>query len=321
MRAEKNGVSRLVLGGLWSQAERMRMFTSVGGRPLVTLLLLLLCGAWTRAAEAGKHCFWEVKGEQGTLYLLGSIHFLKPEFYPLDPVIEEAFDRSEVVVFEADLAELKNPAAQIKFATQGLCPAGKTLKDYVSAETYAALQARLKEGLGGGGALFDRLRPWMAAMTLVVVELQKLGFNPEHGVDQYFHRKATKAEKRIEPLETVDFQMNLFANLPPESEDGFLRQTLDEVSSFKDLFGRVTAAWKSGDAAALDELIVQSMREHPKVLELFLIDRNKRWVPKLEGWMNEKKPVFAVVGAGHLVGTNSVVDLMRKQKGLTVRQL
>jgi uncharacterized protein len=267
----------------------------------------------------GKHCLWKVEGRTNTAYLFGSIHFLKKEFYPLPAPIEDAYKRSQVVVFEANLEEMQSPAAQLKMLQQGKYPEGQTLKQNVSRETYAKLEAYLSDALGSA-ALFDELKPWMVAVALLGIELQKLGFNPEEGVDKYFFDKAKQDRKQIVPLETIDFQLGLFAELSKDEEDAMLKETLQEISSFKGILGQLTDAWKTGDTKKLDELIVEAMRQYPQIHKKLLLDRNKEWSAKIEKLLAEGKSVFMVVGAAHLIGKDSVVDLLSK-KGLKVAQL
>ena len=291
--------------------------------PLLAFLGLLshfcLCGHAQQAPKAAvKHSLWTVQGKTSTAYLFGSIHFLKKEFYPLAKPIEDAYAQSQVIVFEADLDEMQQPQTQLKMLQQGRLPEGETLPQHITKETYAKLQKYL-DGLGGLGAAFDSMRPWMVAVALVGLELQKLGFNQEHGVDRYFFTKAKQDKKRIVPLETIDFQLELFTSLSKAENDAMLQQTIQEISGFKKILTEMTEAWKNGDTAALDRLILEAMREFPAVHKKLLLDRNKDWAGKIEKLLAEGKNVFVVVGAAHLVGKDSLVDLMAR-KGFKTQQ-
>lgn len=300
------------------------MKTRKGPLTLFTMGLLLAHHAGFLHAQQSpktqtKHCLWKVEGRTNAAYLFGSIHFLKKEFYPLAQPIEDAYKRSRVVVFEADLEEMQSPEAQLKMLQQGKYPEGQTLKQNVSKDTYAKLEAYLSESLGSA-ALFDGLKPWMVAVALLGMELQKLGFNPEQGVDKYFFDKAKQDQKQIVPLETIDFQLGLFAGLSKEEEDAMLKETLQEITSFKKILTEMTDAWKTGDTKKLDELILDAMRQFPQIHKKLLLDRNKEWSAKIEKLLAEGKNVFVVVGAAHLIGKDSVVDLLTK-KGLKVPQM
>lgn len=288
----------------------------------VVALLAMPHGA-LRAQQAAKpqtkHSLWKVEGRTNALYLFGSIHFLKEDFYPLPQPIEDAYKQSQVVVFEVNLDEMGSPESQLKMLQSGKQPEGQTLKDTLSKETYAKLEAHLSES-GAPVILFDALRPWMVAVTLIGSELMKLGFNPEEGVDKYFFGKAKKDKKEIVPLETLDFQLSFFTGLTKQEEDAMLRETLQEISNFKKDLQQIIDAWKTGDTKALEKLTLDAMRDYPQLHKKLLIDRNKQWVDKLQKLHASGKTVFVVVGAAHLVGKDSVIDLLNA-KGVKNRQL
>lgn len=266
-----------------------------------------------------KHSLWRVQGKESSLYLLGSIHFFKEELYPLPAPIERAYEKSEVVVFEMDLDAMTSPEGQMKVLQAGRLPEGDSLRDHLSAETYAELQKYLKSAIGSGNVL-DPLRPWVAALTLVSIELQKLGYNPEHGVDRHFFDRARRDKKKIVPLETMEFQLRLFAGLTAEEQESMLKETLAEISRFEKVVADLVSAWKTGDAEKLDALILSEMRQFPRLYEKLLTERNQQWLKPLEKLLAGPQDVFVVVGAGHLVGKGSVLELLRKQ-GYKIEQL
>jgi len=268
---------------------------------------------------ATKHSLWKIEGKTNAMYLFGSIHFLKKDFYPLPQPIEDAYKQSEVVVFEADLGDMNSPEAQMKMVQIGRAPEGEKLKDILSQATYAKLEAYLTEA-GLPIAVFEPLRPWMVAVALMSTEIVKLGYSPEDGVDKYFFGKAKQDKKETVALETLDFQLGLFTSLTPQEQDAMLRETLQEISNFKKDLQGIIDAWKTGDTQALDKFMLDAMRDYPQLHKKLLIDRNKQWVDKLQKLHASGKTVFVVVGAAHLVGKDSVVDLLNA-KGLKARQL
>ncbi|MCI0746228.1 MAG: TraB/GumN family protein [Verrucomicrobia subdivision 3 bacterium] len=290
----------------------------------VILALPLVCAAPALHAQQpakaeAKHCLWKVEGKTNAVHLLGSIHFLKKEFYPLPKPIEDAYARSQVVVFEADLDELSSPESQVKMLQHAAYPPGETLKQNVSKETHDKLQSYLSEA-GVPAITVESLKPWMAAVLLLGLELQKLGFDPEQGVDQYFFKKAKQDKKQIVGLETVDLQISFFTGFTKEEQDAVLKETLQEISGFKAMLTDVVNAWKTGDTKKLDALVLDAIRDYPQLQKKLLVDRNKAWLGKIEKLLAEGKSVFVVVGAAHLIGKDSVVDLLEK-KGLKVRQM
>jgi hypothetical protein len=86
------------------------------------------------------------------------------------------------------------------------------------------------------------------------------------------------------------------------------------------MLDQMTEAWKTGDAKTLDGLILDAMRQFPQIHKKLLLDRNKEWTAKIEKLLAGGKNIFVVVGAAHLIGKDSVVELLAK-KGLKVRQM
>lgn len=288
---------------------------------LVLCLVQLLPGPAIAQTTGGssKLPLWVAKGQSNTVHFLGSVHFLKRDFYPLPEPIEQTYTNAEIVMFEVDIARMRNPAFSQKVLADGTFPAGKTIAEEISQETYERLQEALKKKLGQG-KLLDRFKPYMAALTLSVLELQRLGFRSDDGVDQYIYRKATRDKKEIRALETAEDQMSVFTTMNREEQEALLLTSLEEMNQIETMFGDIIAAWKSGDAMKLDTLIKDSMKEHPKLMEKLFADRNQKWVAQIEPLLQGDKNVLVIVGVGHLVGKDSVVEMLQ-QKGIKVGQV
>jgi len=288
------------------------------------LLIVALMAGDRLAAQPAKpakdlHPLWEARGKGGSVYLLGSIHFAKDDIYPLAKPMEQAYERSSIVVFEADLGEMKSLETQTKLLKVGMCPAGETLSQHVGKETYTALQSWLKNAVGEPSAL-DPMKPWLASMSVVALELQKLGFNPNQGIDEHFYSQAKSDKKEIRGLETVDFQISLFADLSTEDNELFLKSMLEDADRFPKIFADVIEAWKSGNASKIEPLLLEITRKYPAIHKKFLTDRNRVWLPKIEELLRGEKNVFVVIGMAHLVGKDGLVELLKK-KGFRVEQL
>ncbi len=294
-----------------------------GVRRLLPAILLL--GALALPAgslSADKHCLWKVESDGGVAYLLGSIHFLTEDAYPLDEAIEEVFDRVDGLAFETDLDTLEAPATQMKMMKKGMYGEGESLQTNVSAETYEALRKRM-ESYGQSMLLFDRFRPWFLTAMLSALELQKQGFQPEHGIDMYFHARAKEAGKETVGLEGVDFQIDLFAAIPEERQEALLQYTLCELDLTSAYLDVIVDSWRKGDVATLDTTFVRMLVSEEAWTDLadrLVFDRNRDWVPKIENLVRSEKEYLVVVGTLHLVGEGSVVDLLRR-KGYVVEQM
>lgn len=290
---------------------------------LVLLLLLLLvqpAAAQVAASKsAARNPLWKIEGTNNTVYLLGSIHLLKESHYPLAAAIELAFTNSQLAVFEADVAEMEQPAVQLKLMTKARLPEGETLKDQLSVATYEQFLEHAKR-LEIPELVFSQFKPSLAAIMLAMLELQKLGFDPAYGVDKHFFDRARKAGKQTGALETVDFQINLVTEFTKEEGELLMKTTLKDIDNTRQMYDDILKAWQTGDGDALEKLINEALSEAPIIAKRMLTDRNRNWVPKIKELLNGRKTAIVIVGAGHLVGREGVVELLKKE-GLKVTQL
>ena len=293
------------------------------GHVLVSLCFLVLAEPLAAAQEsnsapAGLHSLWKLEGKSTTVYLLGSVHVLRPENYPLPAVIENAYSNSSIVVFETDIAELESFASQAKLLSKAMLPEGETLANQLPPAVYASLSNHLTAA-GLPALVFEHLKPGMAATMLDTLELQKLGLDPQHGLDMHFNALARKQSKETAALETVDFQIALITDISKEEGELMIKSTLEENTRVKSEINGLLKAWRTGDSEGLEKLLNEETQKAPALYKRLLTDRNRRWVPKIEEWLNGDKTAIVIVGAGHLVGKEGVVELLRA-KGLKVTQ-
>ena len=283
-------------------------------------LLSFFVAARAGAAQPGAHLpLWKIEGPTNQVFLLGSLHLLSETNYPLAAPITAAYTNAAVVVFEADVAEMNKPEVQMKLMLKGQLPAGETLSNHLSPELFAQFNQSLKK-LGLPPEMFLQFKPSIAAVTLSVLELQKLKFDLEKGIDQHFSKLAVADGKKIVPLETLEFQMNLITDVSKEEGELLMKSTLKDIDKVRSMYAEMLKAWQTGDDRALEKLLNDSMSEYPALAKRMLTDRNERWVPIIQDLVRGGKNVLVVVGAGHLVGDQGVVELLKK-KGLKVRQL
>jgi uncharacterized protein YbaP (TraB family) len=282
----------------------------------VICLSLPLCAQ--PAATAARHTLWKVQGQQNSVYLLGSVHVLKASDYPLAAPIEAAFSNASVVAFETDIAALDDPAIAMKLMSKSQLPEGETLSKQLSPEVYKMWTRHVTES-GLPPEMFERFTPAMASLTIAMLEMQKLGLDPNQGVDKHFFALARKLGKEIVPLEPVEFQINLLTGFSKEEGEALMKSTLKDMDNLKKDLAELLKAWKTGNAAQLEKLLNEAMKESPAIYKRMLTDRNQNWIPKIEELARGKKNAVVIVGAAHLVGKDGVVELLRK-KGATVTQ-
>ena len=160
----------------------------------VALLAALPAFAGTfNIAPSEKTFMWKVKNGGTTLFLLGSIHALKGDAYPLPPAIEAAFDEAEVAVFEVDLNDMTKAA--LKMISAGSLEKGLTLREVVGPETWSEFERHVG-GLGFNASLYQGMKPWMAALTVAAFELTKHGYLATEALDTYFSERAVETGKQ-----------------------------------------------------------------------------------------------------------------------------
>ncbi|MFC5453318.1 TraB/GumN family protein [Prosthecobacter fluviatilis] len=270
------------------------------------------------ADGAGDGSVWVVDGPNGgRLYLCGTIHILREQDYPLAPAYEAAYMYSNKLVLElppgaASSAELTGRMSQL-----GQYPASSSLEANVSKETWQAVQTwAAKRGLDASA--LNRFKPWFVALMIPSIEYAALGAKADKGVDNFFEERAKKDGKPAEGLETVEFQIQLFASLSEKQQRELLEQTLGEVSSVKEEFEKMIKAWKYGQLDELKEMLFREAEKYPDLMDLFLSARNLSWMDRLEQMLKRGEKVMVLVGTGHFTSDTGLIELFRK-RGYRVR--
>ena len=298
-------------------------------RALAIAALALCCfapaGATPPAAADGvpKHFLWKVTGPKGVVYLLGTIHIGKADFYPLPSIIEDSFKKADRLIEEVDIGEPAEVARmQDGLIEVGSYPNGDTITNHLSEATRSHLEAYVKQA-GLPEPAITHMRPWLVSMLVGLLEMKRMGFDPSYGLDRHFFEEAQQSNKPVGALEDAGSQLKLFSSLSAELQDRLLLSSLVDVEKWADSFDLLLRAWQSGDTAAMQEVITSSTREYPqlKLLMTKLFDEcNTAMTAKIEGFLRTPESYFVAVGAGHLVGDQGILSQLRR-KNFTVEQL
>jgi uncharacterized protein YbaP (TraB family) len=290
-------------------------------RAFVALALALLAAvAAGRAAAEDRGVLWTVQGRQNTVYLLGSVHVLRPGDAGLPRAALDAYADAEQLVMEIDLddAAVGDPLAMAQqMQASAALPAGQSLQSVLGSD-YAEVARRASEA-GLELAMFDRFQPWFVATLLLQLELAKRGFDPALGIEQQLASRAVADRKPIMGLETPAQQFAVLSGLSLADQKRFLLMTLDESAQADAELEQLLAAWRKGDITALAALLSDEFERFPQLYRPLTEDRNRAWVGQLDDLLDDRDDYLVVVGALHLVGRDSVVDLLR-QRGYTVTQ-
>jgi len=287
-------------------------------------LLCLLFNASSVFASNDRALFWEVKSKStdepsATVYLLGSIHFADASFYPLRRKIVDLYDASQNLVVEIDAANIDGEEYKKIIAEKGEYKYGESIEDHISPETMSNLNRQLR-ALGIPLSKVRKSKPGILVMTLSMVQVLQMGFSPDLGIDLHFLNK-DKSKKIIE-LESLEEQLDLMINMA----DGelLLKETLTSMEKSSELVGQLIASWKSGDDAAMVELLfVDALEQYPSfsaIYDKLFFERNITMLNKIKRFFDTDETYFVIVGAGHLVGEKGIVNLLIND-GYSVRRL
>jgi len=188
----------------------------------------------------------------------------------------------------------------------------------VSKERFAAIRQRV-EKLGLDIDRFQRMKPWMASLTLMAIEVQKGGFDSAHGVDRYFFEKAPRLGKKFRALETAAEQVGFLADLDTPMQEAMFREEAEGRDSELTQITAMANAWRRGDVPALERILLSTMTDAPKVYETVFAQRNRAWVPKIENCLADGH-CFIVVGAGHLIGPDGLLVELKKRGYLVTQE-
>lgn len=277
----------------------------------ILFYLLIVSIPGTVTAEH-KTFLWKIQSDATTAYILGSIHFMKQDSYPLDKRIEDAFEESAVLAVEADVNDITKINLQ-KLLETAFYPENESLEDHVSDQTYKLVK-KAAEDSGIPLLLLDRQKPWFIALTLTSMELLKQGLDPSYGIDLHFLTKAS-GKKKIAELESLDSQIDLLSGFTDTEQEAFLLHTVDELKTSRKNVDTLIQAWETGDLQLMESLTTESLLSNSGMSSLYeklISKRNRKMVSKIQDFLGTGDTYFIVVGAGHLVGAEGIIRLLEK---------
>ena len=269
------------------------------------------------AAQSEKHMLFRVRAPNGaTVFLLGSVHLLSAEAGKLPPVVDSVFDRARTVAFETSFDSLQVHGMELMI--RGRYTNGATLRSTLSPAGVAQLDSLLKT-YGLGIDQVNGFKPWFVSLLLMQTVMQRANFQAQYGVDVQLNTRAHAANKTIIGLEPVQMQLGMFDAISTADQERMVLQSSGPDSSSRVLM-RIKDAWSTGDVGALDNLLNQGLKDVPSLFAKLVTERNLAWIPKIEDLVKSNSDALIVVGAGHLVGKQGVVELLRA-KGYLVDQM
>ena len=263
------------------------------------------------AAVQAEPAMWIVRDHDSTIYLIGTVHVLRPEMlWNSEKVMKALGESTELWV---EVVEPEDPAIMATLMQKYGVDTAKPLSKKLNAKQKEKL-AKVAKTFGMPPAMFEPMKPWLAATMLTVVQAQKAGYDPKAGVEQVLQAQAEKEGDKILSLETIEQQVSFFSELSEAEQLAFLEQSLDDAEEGIALLDQLAKAWSEGDNETLSRVMVDELKgKAPNVYDKLLVQRNIRWTQKIQQMLHGSGVHQIAVGAGHLVGPDSVQAQLAKR--------
>ncbi|MBV35372.1 MAG: TraB/GumN family protein [Rickettsiales bacterium] len=250
---------------------------------------------------------WKVEHGDKVSYLFGSIHMGDASMFPLPDAVSEAYEATDALAVEIDMGNIDQLAMAQTLQELAIDP-NTTLESMLTEETWEKYNQYCEE-TKTPCAMFNTFEPWLTAVSLESINMQKSGYTEKYGIDMYFLGQA-RDKKDIIELETANSQLIMLDGLSMKVQDAFL---LSIVTREDDGIEELVQAWKTGNVEEYiensfndAEKIGLSDEEYEQFLDSLLYKRNKKMAEGLAEHFEQGKAIFAVVGAAHYGGNKSV---------------
>lgn len=276
------------------------------------------------AADALRHMqaapprglLYEFSKNGHTAYLFGTIHVGKANFFPLDLAATQAMAKSGELVVELDASQTDKMQAGLR--RYAMLPPPQTLDSMLTPQLKQRLHTQL-DALAIPREAVQGWKPWMATLTLTMGALKKLGYGFEYATEFYFISIANALKKPVAELESIDYQFQLFDNIPPQDQLVYLDESLGylEKNEMQADTQALIDAWLASDPAALQQITLKSLQEAPRsadwVKQKLFTERNQHMADKIDEMLIEGRTPFVAVGALHLTGADGLPALLEKR--------
>jgi hypothetical protein len=292
---------------------------TLGGLAVLLLHWPLLAAGQAAAPKADGAAMpgflWEARRGAERVLLFGAIHVGRPGAGAAALTERPELKRVEVIAFEANVFD-----AQASFAaTQRWAmypPDGPGLEAHVDPATLARLEL-MGARLAGGVPLCCRMKPWMVANTLVIMEAIGAGLNPAYGSEAQLYQYALATGKPVVEIEGVEAQLRLFDEAPVAIQVEYLRHALETIENgtSRTEIEQLVAIWTRGDAEAMERLVAE-MAKNGKVAQRFVAERivrgrHPKMVASIERFGAGGRLHLVVIGALHYFGPDGLLQALR----------
>lgn len=279
-------------------------------KQLGLLLLFLVFAPFAAAAEEQMTPnLWKLQDKDTTIYIFGTVHLMKKGVNWYTPGVDRALNEADRLYLELSPRDTNPLVIQSLILRHGIITDGRTLEGMVGAEDYGKMIDVL-EDMDVPLIGFNAMRPWLAATAMTIQVSAANGYLPEYGVETVLTKKANEKGVKIKGLETAEFQIGIFGDMPEEAQKAFFVATIDEVDHVDAMFEVMKNAWLEGDTETLSKLLNSDFEIYPQAAEKLLYSRNRNWADKVEKLMKKDGTFMIAVGTGHLVGHKNLIEIL-----------
>ena len=268
-----------------------------------------------QSSKTDNSLLWEISGNglKKPSYLFGTFHMMCRDDIHFSPNLLSALDYAGEIYFEMDLDDPANTLGALMFMNM---KDGKTLKDLYTAEEFGRIEKYFSDSLRTSLKTFQKMKPTMLSAFLYP---KMLACKNLSGVEQELMKAVVKNKKEIKGFETIAFQASVFDSIPYDLQAKNLLNTIDSMNHYRTYFDTMLHVYKSQQIGEMEALFNKPEFGLQDGMELLLDKRNRNWINQLKTILPEQN-IFMAVGAGHLVGKEGLIELLRKE-GYTLRAI
>ncbi|MEP2773434.1 MAG: TraB/GumN family protein [Fulvivirga sp.] len=257
----------------------------------------------------GQSLLWEISGNDLSKpsYLFGTIHMICPDDMILSDATKEAVENTEQVVLELDMDE---PNFMAKAQQMALNKDMANISTQLTEEELATVNAFFKKHYSADLTQLGVMKP-IGLMSMIYMK----GLECPQPASYEATFMQLKGDKELKGLETIEYQLNIFDQIPMEEQLSWLVEYTSDTEKMKTELDFMIKAYKSEDMKKMHDMITSSV-QFEAYTNILLYKRNQEWIDRIEKLIIEK-PTFIAVGAGHLGSDKGVIALLRKE-GYTV---
>ena len=275
---------------------------------LILIIIIVFIAAISlriQAQDNSTSIFWKITGNglEKPSYLFGTVHLIpKSDFFLMDS-LENKFKSCNEIALEVDMDD---PGFLTKTQQLMFMPDNKSIKDLLDSTDYEQLSGFFKDSLNLQLDQFQRLKP----VFLVQFIIPKMINKPLASYELTFVQMAKKYNIDLTGLESIKEQMNSIDNIPYKRQAELVLETIKDFNEDRQIYSQLIDAYKKMDFTNFYEFMIKASPELKEFEQILLIDRNKKWVPRIEKMIKEKS-CFIAVGALHLEGEIGLVALLK----------